>query len=201
MTADTFSQICENLSNHMWLQGLLIVIGTCFLEDAARCGVGLLVSAGHIRWDLAFFGMTLGGMVGDVGLYVLGRFASFFMFRRRWVDPSRFAWAETWFNRHAVKAIVIARFIPGVRMVTYIAAGTARYPMVRFLFWLFLAAAGQAVLFLQAFDFIGQTLLPYFHGKKIKLIAIAAIVIVLLIANVYYLRRRARKNKTLSSKE
>lgn len=49
----TFLQLCEHLSDNLWLQGLLVAVGTCFLEDAGRCGVGLLVAAGHMEAWLA----------------------------------------------------------------------------------------------------------------------------------------------------
>ena len=45
MSEDFFFQLCEQLSNHIWLQALIMLVGTCFLEDAARCGIGLLVAA------------------------------------------------------------------------------------------------------------------------------------------------------------
>ena len=61
MTEDAFIQLCQQLSAHVWLQGVLVAVGTCVLEDAARCGVGLLVAAGHIDWGVAFVSMTIGG--------------------------------------------------------------------------------------------------------------------------------------------
>jgi len=190
VTADSLIALCGNLSDHLWLQGLLIVVVTGFLEDAARCGVGLLVSAGHIRWDVALVGMTTGGVVADVALYLLGRFATVLMLRRRWVDPERLSWAQGCFSRHAVQAIIIARFIPGIRMVTYLAAGTIRYPLPRFTFWLFIAALVQGVIFLQASDVIAQTILPYMHDKQMRFVVFGVIVLALLVANAFYLRHR-----------
>jgi len=74
--------------------------------------VGLLVAAGHINWWLAFVSMTVGGMAGDIGLYVIGRYAVGLLIRRRWVDAARLVWMEGHFERHAAKTIVIARFLP-----------------------------------------------------------------------------------------
>ena len=201
MTQDTFIQLCEQLSNHVWLQGLLVIVGCILFEDAARCGVGLLVADEQLGWWVALVSMTLGGVVGDVVLYVIGRSSISFLIRRRWVNAERLAWAEGCFTRHAIKAIVIARFIPGVRMITYLAAGTARYPAARFVFWLSLAAAVQAFLFLKASDVIGQTLLSYLHDKRLRLIVVGVIVLTLIAANAYYLIRRARKNKLAAQKE
>lgn len=201
MTEDALIQLCGSLSDHLWLQSILIVLVTGFVEDAARCGVGLLVSAGHIRWDIALTGMVLGAVLADGILYLFGRFATELMLRRRWVDPNRLEWAQDRFSKHAVQAIIVARFIPGLRLATSLAAGTIRYPLPRFLFWLAVAALAQGILFLQAADVIAQTILPYFHDKKNHLLVIGAIVLFLLIANVLYLRHRKRTNARASGKK
>jgi membrane protein DedA with SNARE-associated domain len=129
-----FVDVCEQLSAHVWLEALLVIIGTCFLEDVARCGVGLLVANGQIGWRLAFVSMTLGGVVGDLALYVIGRYASVFLYRHRWLDPLRLAWVKEQFRRHAFKAVMVARFTPGARTLVYCSAGIVRYPMPRFTF-------------------------------------------------------------------
>lgn len=200
MTEDALIQLCGSLSDHLWLQGLLIVLVTGLVEDAARCGVGLLVSAGHIRWDIALGGMILGAVLVDGVLYLLGRFATDLMLRRRWVDPNRLTWAQARFSKHAVKAIIVARFIPGLRLATSLAAGTIRYPLPRFLLWLSVAALAQGVLYLQAANLIAQTILPYLHDRKNHLIAFGVIVLLLLIANALYLRHRRRASARATEK-
>ena len=186
---ESFIQLCEHLSNHLWLQSLLIVIGTCFLEDAARCGVGLLVAAGHVGWWLAFVSMTIGGMIGDVGLYVIGRYATDFLTRRRWVDAERLGWMEAYFKRHAFKSVMLARFIPGARTICYVSAGTIRYPMPRFTVMLFVAAVLQSLLFLQVADFIGARFLPYLTSPLLQFGVFLVIVLVLVLSHHVLVRR------------
>lgn len=192
---DTFILICEKLSNHLWLQALLVVAGTCFLEDAARCGVGLLVVAGHIGWWLAFVSMTVGGMVGDVGLYVIGRYATGFLLRRRWIDAKRLVWMEGYFQRHAFKSVMLARFIPGARTLCYVSAGTVRYPMPRFTGMLFVAAVVQSLLFLQVAAFIGSKLLPYLTDRRLQ-VSVFGVIILTLVLSHHVLARRTKSKAT-----
>ena len=190
---DAFIRLCEHLSNHLWLQGLLVAAGTCFLEDAARCGVGLLVAAGRLGWWLAFVSMMVGGMAGDLGLYLIGRYATLFLLRRRWVDAARLVWMENYFQNHAVKTVLISRFIPGARTVAYSAAGVIRYPLPRFMLLLFIAALVQTLLFLQLGVFIGDTILPYLEDTRTRAGLLAVIVLSGLLLHRVLTRRRKRK--------
>ncbi|MEI7901642.1 MAG: VTT domain-containing protein [bacterium] len=196
MTDGAFIQICQQLSDHIWLQGLLVAVGTCFLEDAARCGVGLLVAAGSIDWWVAFVSMTIGGIAGDIGLYMTGRYATFFLIRRRWVDAARLAWMEAYFERQAIKTIMIARFLPGARTLAYLSAGAIKYPLPRFLLLLLLASVAQSVLFIQLFAFIGERILPYLDDTRLRL-GVFGIIVLLLVLTHHVLTRRNKAKKAL----
>lgn len=193
MTEEAFIQICQQLSSQLWLQGLLIAAGTCFLEDAARCGVGLLVAAGHVGWWVAFVSMTVGGLAGDVVLYLIGRYATSFLLRWRWVDAGRLAWMEAYFERQAVKTVLIARFIPGARTLAYVSAGAVKYPLPRLMLLLVLASIAQSILFIQLGVFIGEHLLPYLRDTRLRLGAFAVIVLLLVLAHHVLTRRNKRK--------
>jgi len=195
VTEEAFLQLCEHLANHLWLQGLLVAAGTCFLEDAARCGVCLLVAAGHIGWWLAFVSMTVGGMAGDIGLYLIGRYATLFLLRLRWIDKARLVWMEGYFKSHAVKTVLISRFIPGARTVAYSAAGVIRYPLPRFLLLLLGAAIVQSLIFLQLGIFIGAQILPHLREPRMRAALIA--VVVLAVVLVHHVLKRRRKQRAV----
>jgi len=195
VTDEAFIQLCEHLSDHLWLQALLVAVGTCFLEDAARCGVGLLAAAGHIGWWLAFVSMTVGGMAGDIGLYLIGRYATLFLIRRRWVDPARLDGMESYFKNHAIKTVFLSRFLPGARTLAYSAAGVIRYPLPRFILLLLIAAVAQSLLFLQLGSFIGNKILPHLRDTRTQFGLIAIIVLTGgLIHHVTTRRRKQRAN-------
>lgn len=190
MTETVFVELCDHLADHLWLQALLVAVGTCFLEDVARCGVSLLVAAGHLGWGLAFASMTVGGMAGDIGLYLTGRYATSLLFRLRWVSPSRLEWMEAYFSRHAIKTVVVSRFLPGARTLGNAAAGAVRYPLPRFLLLLFFSAVAQSLLFLQLGAFIGETVLPYLRDPRLRLAVFVLALLTLLAAHRAFVRRR-----------
>ena len=197
MTEELFLQLCDHMSTNLWLQSLLIIVGTCFLEDAARCAVCLLVASSHVGWFLAFVSMTIGGMVGDIGLYLIGRYATAFLTRQRWIDIQRLLWMEDYFKNHSAKTIFIARFLPGARTIAFSAAGIVRYPFCRFLVWLFLAALVQALIFLKLGALIGDTILPYLKKPQTRAGIVAIIILCGIITHLIIMRRR-RRNPTKS---
>lgn len=190
MTETVFVELCAPLAGHLWLQALLVTAGTCFLEDVARCGVSLLVATGHLGWGFAFACMTAGGMSGDIGLYLIGRYATSLLFRLRWVSPSRLEWMEDYFRHHAIKTVVVSRFLPGARTVSNAAAGAVRYPFPRFLLLVFLSTVVQSLLFLQLGVFIGETILPYLRDPRLRIAVFFLVLLMLLAAHRAFVRRR-----------
>ena len=195
VTEETFLQLCDELSTlyYPWLQWLLVAVGSCFLEDAARCGIALLVAADHMSWWLAFTGMVAGAISGDVCLYLTGRYATAFLLSRRWVDPNKLAKVERYFQNHAVATIFFSRFIPGVRGIGFSVSGIVRYPFPRFFFVLTTAAVVQAILFLKLGNFIGDRVLPLFKGRGAQFTTIAVVVLVGAVIHQFFARRRKKK--------
>ena len=187
------------LKGNRFLQLLLIIASSCFLEDPARCVIGPLVGADVIEWWFAILGMTLGGMVGDLGLYLIGRLGTAVLIRRRWLNRARLVWIKQTFRHHAVKAMLLARYLPGTRGVTYISAGVARYPFPKAVLLLFLAAFSQAVLFTIFGHFLGEAILPWMQkpwfGWAVLAIIIFPILIVYQVASRKAEREGGRKPK------
>ncbi|MDD4102537.1 MAG: DedA family protein [Kiritimatiellae bacterium] len=192
MTEEAFLQLCEHLSTHLWLQSLLVVAGTCFLEDAGRCAVALLVAAGQIGWWLALASMTAGGMAGDIGRYLIGRYGTSFLVSLRWVDRTRLEWMEEYFRNHAAKTVLASRFLPGARTLAFCAAGVIRYPFPRYLALLFIAALVQALIFLKLGAFIGDRILPYLRDPLNRTVIVIGLILtgVLMHLAVAWIKRR-----------
>jgi len=74
----------------------------------------------------------------------VGRASGFFS---RVVTPEKRQRVERLFHRHGEKIVMVARFLPGVRAVTYFTAGSARMRYSRFILWDGIAALGSAPLF------------------------------------------------------
>lgn len=195
MSEEAFITFFAGLADHHWAQSLLVILSTCFIEDPARCVVALLVANGDLGWWLAFISATIGGMAGDIGLYLIGRFGTQFLTRRGWLSQERLEWIESYFSDHAAKTIIAARYLAGARTVVFTAAGVAHYPFGRYLVLLLISAATQAWLFIQIGTAIGEYILPYLTGRTVRYATLAAILIIGIIAHQTWARRRRKKAK------
>ena len=163
---ELFSQFCEHLSANPWLQSVLIIFGSCFVEDPARCIVSMLVATGELGWLFAFGNMVVGAMAGDIGLYLIGRDASMFIIKRRWFDHLQLQSMKSYYRNHAAKTVLLARFLPGARMLTFSVAGVIRYSFGRFAFWTFCAAVIQAAIFLKFGEMIPDNVIRIMKNPR-----------------------------------
>ena len=96
---------------------------------AARLGQATLVGCVAAAW--------LAVMMGDAFSYFVGRELLARALRTRWgtrlFPEARRQWAERVVAEHGVRAIVVARFLVGLRGFVYFAVGSSRYPFGRFL--------------------------------------------------------------------
>jgi membrane protein DedA with SNARE-associated domain len=106
-----------------WLQGLALILGTFVLEDAAKVAGAMGVQAGKIALPVAISALYVGIVLGDFGLYGLGRLASAFAWARRLVPPQRQDLSRRWLEKHVFKVVFVSRFLPGARLPTYTACG------------------------------------------------------------------------------
>ena len=108
----------------VWI--LLLAVATLVSEDLTCLAAGLLVAQGSLGFGAAVFACALGIFVGDLGLYFLGRLGSPFMHRAplRWlVGAEDLERSQAWFESKGAWAILISRFLPGLRVPTYVTAG------------------------------------------------------------------------------
>ncbi len=116
------------------------------------CGLGLplpeeigLLAAGYVcakfpdHAQLPWMMLWCAGaiLVGDVVPFLLGRVFGVRLLRLRWlryvVTKQRLASFDRWFRRRGDLVILIARFIPGIRVVAFFTAGTMKMSWPRFL--------------------------------------------------------------------
>lgn len=122
----------------------LLVFGTFVSEDLACIAGGVLAARGDVTLFLAVTACLTGIFVGDLLLFGTGR-----VFGRRvlkWSFFSRIASeaaidkASQWLDSRAFEAIFLSRFVPGLRLPTYLAAGFLRTNARRFAIYFLLAA-------------------------------------------------------------
>jgi membrane protein DedA with SNARE-associated domain len=139
--------------------GILVAcgVGVPFPEDVSLIFGGYLVFRGSANLPLMVATGFLGILAGDSIIYWAGRRlgdrarTEHGRFLRRLLTPERRARVEALFARHGEKIVMAARFMPGVRAVTFFTAGSAGMPYARFICFDGLAALASA----PAFVFLG----------------------------------------------
>ena len=121
-----------------------LFLGTFISEDAACLTAGAAVAAGQAGFPLALAVCFAGIFAGDVLLYLAGRYVGSRAFVSRLVGRSVSIdgrrRAHRWLERNAAAAVFVSRFISGLRLPMYLAAGALRTDTIKFLSLFFLAA-------------------------------------------------------------
>jgi membrane protein DedA with SNARE-associated domain len=94
------------------------------------------VSHGNIPVALAGLAAFLGVMVGDAASYLLGRtvLPKFLETRlgKRMVNRKMRKWGENFVKRHGFRAVLLGRFLVGLRGPVYLAIGAAKFSAAKF---------------------------------------------------------------------
>jgi membrane protein DedA with SNARE-associated domain len=125
---------------------LLGSLGLPIPEEMAVIAAAVLSHEGLARWWLALPVCLVGVLSGDLVLYWVGRHwgANVLNWRvvRLVLTRKREQWLTAAYRRHALKTIVTARHVMGLRAAAFLTAGMAHVP-----FWKFVVAdAGAAAL-------------------------------------------------------
>lgn len=99
-----------------------LALATLASEDLACLAAGALVAKGSVGFAPAVVACGLGIWLGDLALAAIGRGAGRVFIRRR-VPPDAWRRAESWFARRGDAAVLLARFVPGMRLPTYVLSG------------------------------------------------------------------------------
>ncbi|XHC25552.1 alpha/beta fold hydrolase [Phycisphaerales bacterium ac7] len=95
-----------------WAMVLLIILGTFISEDLTVIAVGLLLVTGQIDYGVALLGCFLGIVLGDYGLWALGRFGGTRLLRvplfKRLISEQQLEHWGRVLGRHTAKAVFLA---------------------------------------------------------------------------------------------
>ena len=150
----------EQVAGSPLQQGVLAALSTFVLEYPTTLGCGLLVADQKMAFLTAFWGLSIGIALGDLGLYGLGRVFGPRVTGWGLVSDDRMERAGHWFSRNLVSAVIVSRFLPGMRLPTYIGAGVLKAPVGKFLAVAAAASALWTLLLLSLAVELGEALLP-----------------------------------------
>jgi len=127
-----------------------VALATLVSEDLTCVAVGVMVAAGRISFLLGTSSCFLGIFVGDLLLFVAGRFLGRPAVKRaplKWlIQEQDVRRSSAWFSHQGLKVIIASRFLPGTRLPTYFAAGLLNTSLWKFVLYFFLASAAWTPL-------------------------------------------------------
>jgi membrane protein DedA with SNARE-associated domain len=145
-----------------WALLAAIALATLVSEDLTCISVGLLVANGRADPLVGVAGCFLGIFVGDLGLWLLGRWAGRRVLRWSWLHrrlpARRLEQLGQVLDENCGKAVVSARFLPGTRVPLYVTAGVLGRRGKRFIFWTFVACLVWTPLLVLSVALFGDTL-------------------------------------------
>jgi membrane protein DedA with SNARE-associated domain len=114
---------------------MLGIIGVPMPDETMLTFAGFLVYKGHLSLFPTYAAAWLGTVSGITTSYLLGRFVGVGVLNKYGylvrVTPERIQWVHDWFKRTGKWSLAIGYFIPGVRHVVAIVAGSSKleYPL------------------------------------------------------------------------
>ncbi len=140
---------------------LLASLGIPIPEEMPIIAAAVLAHEGLARWWLALVVCLVGVLSGDIVLYWVGRHWGERVLNwgpvRLVLTPEREERLKAAYRKHAVKTIVTARHVMGLRAAAFLTAGIAHVPFALFLLIDAAAAAvGVPVVFGLAYFFTDQ---------------------------------------------
>lgn len=165
---EDISLVMGGFISHLGVTNLLVMMMVGFL--GILTGDSLIYSAGR----------KVGQLYGGKGFFA------------RVVTPEKRVKVERLFAEHGQKIVMVARFLPGIRAVTYFTAGSAGMSYWRFIFWDGLAALVSAPVFVYLGYHFGGHLRYLNHrihqGQAIGLVVLAVAVLLYFFYRHYWRR-------------
>ncbi len=142
---------------------LLVLFALTFLlEDVATSAAALLAASGEVDAQYAFAAVLCGIILGDLGLYMLGGALRKWPWMKRFLKFDAAQKTQDFINKRIVFSIIFARFVPGMRLVTYTAMGFFKTNFRTFaLTVVFAVGAWTGLLFFMLFS-LGEVFMESF---------------------------------------
>lgn len=179
-----------------------IIVGTFLSEDLTCIAVGLLIAEGRLDFTTGLAGCFLGLLIGDLGLWLLGRTCgrSLLGWPRlaRYIKPEWIDRFTRYYERYGWQSIVVARFLPGARLPIYVGAGMLGRRVTAFVAAFVIACAVWTPLLVGSVALAGRPLAPpltaFFGGRWMGLLLTAAFLLVFARLALTMTRARGRSN-------
>lgn len=124
---------------------LALAFATFISEDIASLTAGALAGQGQISLTLAIAACFAGIYIGDIMIFLAGRFFGRPALERaplKWfISETALGRGSSWLGRNGMTAVFLSRFTPGLRLPMYFAAGMLKTNFLKFAIFFAVAAA------------------------------------------------------------
>jgi membrane protein DedA with SNARE-associated domain len=162
---------------HPIMQVLSVIGATFILEDAATVVTAMQVQTGAISLEIGLGSLYAGIILGDLGLYGMGRLAAFVPWMERFIPPRRRDIGRDWLNSRLARVILVSRFLPGLRLPTYTTCGFLRTSFVIFTLTAIVATLIWTSLLFSISMKLGHYIIAYLGAWRWAGIAVFCIVL------------------------
>ena len=176
---------------------LFIALTGCGLpipEEAAIVIAGVLSSQNQLDWRIAFAVCLAGAVVGDSCMYAIGYrwghgiFTSHPRFAKLFASENEEQFQKA-VEAHALKVMLLARFLVGIRAPVYVMTGVVRLPFRRFLLYDVISASMVVGVVFGLSYLFGEQVRVWVRHAEIRATIVVALVIIAAVAILYYRHR------------
>jgi membrane protein DedA with SNARE-associated domain len=132
MLASSITTLLAMAGHSALFQAAAVIIGTFILEDGATVAAAMQVESGSLPLWLALLSLYAGIVLGDLGLYGLGRLSASVPWIARQLPPHRQEAIRGWISGRIFRVVLVSRFLPGLRLPTYTTCGFVRANLKQF---------------------------------------------------------------------
>lgn len=161
MLASSIASLLALAGHSPLFQASAIIIGTFILEDAATVAAAMQVEQGALPVPVALGALYVGIVLGDLGLYGLGRLSARIGWLRRRLPPHRQEAVRAWISGRVFKVVLVSRFLPGLRLPTYTTCGFVKADLRQFTLAAVVATTCWTSLLFAASLRVGQFLMDH----------------------------------------
>jgi membrane protein DedA with SNARE-associated domain len=166
MLGDWIGLLLGDAGHQPLLQAGAIVLATFILEDAATVLAAMEAAQGGVSAALALGALYVGIVLGDLGLYGLGRLAASVPWVARRLPAQRMAVVRAWLSGQVFRVVLVSRFLPGLRLPTYTTCGFLGADLKAFTLAAIIATICWTSLLFGASLRIGQLLIDHFGAWR-----------------------------------
>ncbi|HWR84243.1 MAG TPA: DedA family protein [Candidatus Deferrimicrobium sp.] len=200
------NEFLDSVFRHGPVLVYLVIAAACFIEnffppfpgDSFILAAGALVGLARLDFYLTYGIIIVSGMTSATMLYALGRVYGRDYFLRKnfkFFSAADIARVERHLDRWGPIALILSRFVVGVRLAVVLAAGVARYPLDRAILYMLISYMAFAGLLMYAAMTLVDNLDRVEHYFQTYHWIVWPLVLLAAAAFIVHRYRRMRKSK------